>query len=532
MISVLGGLRVVNAPAVAAPDGGAPLRLERKARELLTLLAVHAPSVMSVPELTRVLWDEPPESAPKTLRAHVSRIRAALRAAGTGDTVVTVGTGYRLVADLDLDHVRELRRRARTLVSTRPDAAVETLAAAREFWRGDPELPGTIAGQAMLVGWQREHAQLVREHLGAMAAGSDPGAALGELAGLTAADPADESAWVDYVVALHRSGRHAEALETVARARHALGEVGLDPGPALRAAQARVLEPESVAPTAHIDDSPPQYTPDGRTAFLTVSTSGPDTILLNPGLLTIDGLLDEPHVNRAHRRLGSRARLVCLDRRGIGLSEPLDHSSSPLDQWVDDLTRVVAAAAMTRPVIVANFDTGLIALECAARQPTMFSGLVLINCFARYRRGDGYPHGLDASTARDLVEDAVDTNRPHGIGTAALVAPNLAGDPDFRSWWDRIGRRGAGPGTARQIRTAATTTDLRPRLPEVTVPVLLLSRRSCTNVDPGHSRYLAEHLPNATLRLAAGADAVWFSGSDDIVDHTIDFIHSVTTTHR
>lgn len=524
---MLGGLRVANAAAVAQSDSGRPLAVERKARELLTLLALHAPAVLSMPELTRVLWDDPPGSAPKTVRAHISRIRAALRAAGCADTVDTVGPGYRLVGDLDVDRIRELRRRARTVATSDPDAAAGDLAVARRYWRGDPELPPTVAGQALLVGWQRDHAQLVREYLAAVAAGSDPAAALGELAAITAADPTDESAWVDYVVALHRSNRQAEALETVDRARRALRAIGLDPGPALRDVQARVLDPTGAPARATDDDPAPQYTADGRTAYTILSTSGPDVVLLNPGLMTIDGLLDDPHVRRAHQGLAAHARVVSLDRRGIGLSEPLEGSSPALDQWVDDLTGVVTTAELNQPVVVANFDTGLIALECVARHPTMFAGLVLINCFARYQRGPDYPHGLDDTTGRHLIEDAVDTTRTHPVGTASLVAPTLAGDATFRAWWDRIGRRAAGPGTARIIRTVAITTDLRHRLPQVTVPVLLLHRRSCTNVDPGHSRYLAHQLPHATLTLVDGADAVWFAGPDDAIDHAAEFIRTI-----
>src|SRR5689334_13230873 len=61
--------------------GTGALPVERKARELLTILTVHAPAAVGLDELARLLWDDPPPSAVKTLRAHLSRIRTALRAA-------------------------------------------------------------------------------------------------------------------------------------------------------------------------------------------------------------------------------------------------------------------------------------------------------------------------------------------------------------------------------------------------------------------------------------------------------------------
>jgi pimeloyl-ACP methyl ester carboxylesterase/DNA-binding winged helix-turn-helix (wHTH) protein len=527
VIGVLGGLRVVD------PDAGGreevPLTLERKARELLTVLALHAPAALPVDELARVLWDDPPASATKTVRAHLSRIRAALRDAGSSDAVLTVGTAaYRLVVDTDVQLVQRLRQRARRAVGADPDAAAGLLAEAREIWRGDPELPATRTGQALLIGWERDRRQLAGEHLEAISRGRHPEAALGELARATARDPLDEPGWVAYVVALHRSQRQAEALDAVSRARLALADVGLDPGPALVAVQAEVLAAERSVPASEPDEVPsPRYSSSGDTAYVVLSEGRPDLLVLNPGMITVDGLLDEPHARRAHEALGAVARVVCLDRRGVGLSAPLDPRTAPLEQWVTDVEAVITAAGLRRPFVLANFDTGLVALEHAARHPDQVAGLVLVSCYATYQRGPDYPYGLDEATTRDLIEGAVDPRRPQPLDTATLVAPSLAADAGFRSWWTRIGRRGAGPGTARTIRTVASRTDLRDRLRDVQVPVAVVHRRQCTNVDPGHSRYLAEHLPDAELRLVDGVDAVWFSRPDDVLEETVRLIRSV-----
>jgi pimeloyl-ACP methyl ester carboxylesterase/DNA-binding SARP family transcriptional activator len=532
VIGVLGGLRVVGDSGVSREE--VPLVLERKARELLTVLALHAPAALPVDELARVLWDDPPTSATKTVRAHLSRIRTALRVAGSEDAVLTVGSAsYRLAAETDVQLVQRLRQQARRLVASDPDAAARLLADARAVWSGDPELPGTRAGQALQTGWERERRQLAGEHLESVSLGSHPEAALGELAQATSRDPLDEPGWVAYVVALHRSQRQAEALDAVSRARHALAEVGLDPGSALAAAQAAVFAADAPSParaaTAEAEEPrAPQYTPSGATAYVVLSDTGPDLLVLNPAMVTIDGLLDEPHARRAHEGLGGIARVVCLDRRGVGLSEPLEPDAAPLEQWVSDVESVVSAAGLRRPFVLANFDTGLVALEYAARHPDEVAGLVLVNCFATYQRRADYPYGLDEATTRDLIEGAVDPTRPQPLDTANLVAPSLASDAGFRSWWTRIGRRGAGPGTARTIRTVASRTDLRDRLAEVSVPVLVVHRRQCTNVDPGHSKYLAEHLPRAELRLVDGVDAVWFSQPDDVLDEVIRFLGSAT----
>lgn len=518
------GRVIVQVLGTAGVDGPAP-RLERKAREVLSVLTVRAPAAATLEDLAELLWDDPPPSAVKTLRAHLSRVRAALRAASPGADIERVGRdGYRLAIApslTDVGAIADARSRARLLS---PGEAATVLAEARAWWRGDPELPDTAAAAALRQGWRQERRLLVQEHLGCLAAGDDPASALSELEQLTAADPLDEPLWVIYVRALHRAGRQTEALRATADARAALVEVGLDPSAALRDAQAEVLRSAAPSPAATVVV---RYATDedGSTAYTRLSSRGRDLVVLNPGMLTIDGLLDNAHARTALSALASHAAVVCLDRRGIGLSDPLDPRRTPLDQWVTDVRRVLDALAIDRADLFANFDTGLVALEFAARCPDRVRSLVLAQCYARYTRGPDYPFGLDSGVTETLIQDTVSPADPaQGVDSVALAAPSVAADDDFRQWWNRLGRRAAGPAVAIAVRTVATGTDLRHRLADVTAPTLVLHRRNCLNVDVGHASYLATHLPHADLRITPGTDALWFTGAPELLRHTVDFL--------
>jgi len=532
-------VQVLGTASITVADRPA-IRLERKAREALSILAVRAPAAVGMDELARLLWDDPPPSAVKTIRAHLSRIRAAL----SGADIERVGRdGYRLAIEpslLDVGVVAAARTRARRLLADgRPDNAALVLAEARALWRGDPELPDTVAAAALAQGWRQERRLLVHEHLACVVAGTEPALAIAELEQLTAADPLDEPMWVQYIRALHRAGRQAEALQAAASARAALVEVGLDPGSALRDAQAAVLAEGPVGsgaarPPSTRSPAPPitvavQYATgdNGTTAYTRLSDRGADLVVLNPAMITIDGLLDEPHARAALDRLGEQATVICLDRHGIGLSDPLDERRTPLDQWVADVRQVLDANAVDRADLFANFDTGLIALEFAARYPDRVRSLVLAQCFATYIRSPDYPYGRDETTTESMIRDSVTPAAPgEAIDTVAQAAPSVATDDGFRHWWNRIGRRAASPTVATTIRTIATRTDLRHRLGAVTAPTLVLHRRSCVNVDIGHARYLAEHLPDARLQTTPGTDALWFTDTSDLVTHTLDFIRS------
>src|ERR1700754_1337249 len=113
-------------------------------------------------------------------------------------------------------------------------------------------------------------------------------------------------------------------------------------------------------------------------------------------MVTIDGLLDGAHARTALGALSERAGVACLDRPGIALPDPLVPRLPPLDQWVADVRKVLDACGIDRADLFANFDTGLVALEFAARHPERVRSLVLAQCYPRYTRGGDYPYGLDS----------------------------------------------------------------------------------------------------------------------------------------
>jgi class 3 adenylate cyclase len=105
-----------------------------------------------------------------------------------------------------------------------------------------------------------------------------------------------------------------------------------------------------------------------------------------------------------------------------------------------------------------------------------------------------------------------------------VLAPSRAGDEGFRAWWTRGARLGVGPDNVLAIR-ASWLRDVRPLLPTLTVPTLVLHREGDRYIRVGAGRYLAEHIPGAKYVELAGDDDIFFVGDTDaLLDEVEEFL--------
>ena len=122
------------------------------------------------------------------------------------------------------------------------------------------------------------------------------------------------------------------------------------------------------------------------------------------------------------------------------------------------------------------------------------------------------------------VSDAVE----QGFDFLAHVAPSVANDPTFRTWFDRAGNLGASPAMAQAMWDSFLAADLRHLLPEIQVPTLIMQRTDNPVWGVGHSRYLAEHIAGAKLVELPGADLLyWVGDTRPILDEIEEFVTGV-----
>ena len=220
----------------------------RKPRALVGLLVASGGRPVPVEHLIEQIWgDVPPARVEASLQSYVARLRRVLepsRGARTPAQLLrTHPGGYSLhVPEGGVDAQEFLR-----LLAVVRDASVDPtrpLTSALALWRGTAysglgvpalDAEATRLDELRMGAVERLwHLRLDRgEHTEAVA----------ELEQLVRAHPLREQLWGLLALALYRSARQGDALAALRRAReHLADELGVDPGPELRALEAKVLQ--------------------------------------------------------------------------------------------------------------------------------------------------------------------------------------------------------------------------------------------------------------------------------------------------
>ena len=264
-----------------------------------------------------------------------------------------------------------------------------------------------------------------------------------------------------------------------------------------------------------------------RIAYQVLGDGPPDLVMT--GAMTIDVAWEDPGVALFLHSLASFSRLILFDRRGTGASDP--PPPEPLPAWeshAEELAVVLDAVGSERTAILAEIDTTPAAILFAATRPERTSALILVHASAKYVASDDYPIGIPREVAEALVAQVDQLWGTDAM--AAMYVPSRAGDERFRRWWAKLLRTGASPrAAARALLRTVLEVDLRPLLPLIQAPTLVLHRRDFHVPPVEHAHFLTEHIPGARLVELPGADmsVIW-----DTPEVALDLIEELLTGVR
>jgi pimeloyl-ACP methyl ester carboxylesterase/class 3 adenylate cyclase len=262
---------------------------------------------------------------------------------------------------------------------------------------------------------------------------------------------------------------------------------------------------------------------DGVHIAFTVVGDGPVDVVYTPGIWSnLDVMWGEPRWARFLSRLASFSRLIVFDMRGVGLS---DRGPGPpfLESQMDDISAVMEAAASESAVIFGGARGGAMSMLFAATHPGRVRALVLYAAVAKTVRSAGFPHGKSAREQQAFFDRFV---AEMGSGrNLDLQGPGGLGDPTFVRWWARFERLVATPSAYRELARIFQDLDVRPVMPSIQAPTLVLQRVGDRITPVSQARFLAATIPNARLVELPGEDHIPFLGdSDAIVDEVEEFV--------
>src|SRR5581483_6788593 len=255
--------------------------------------------------------------------------------------------------------------------------------------------------------------------------------------------------------------------------------------------------------------------PEGHVAYQVFGRGPRDIVFVPDHPNNIEIMWEEPALARFLEHLATMGRVICFDKRGTGISDPVPLGAIPtIERWMDDITTVIDAVGSTRVVLFGHGDGGPIAMLFAATYPERTESLVLGDTFARIRVAVDYPDGLS-----DAAAEAKAALLYRTWGREDRRPPALRGrpaDPAAAAWRARFERLALSPGALETMYPVCDLeVDVRSVLGSVRAPTLVFHRRDNFWLPSAFGRYLAEHIAGATFVEIGGEEHRYYTGDVD-----------------
>ena len=256
---LLGSLEVLDSEGHRLPLGGA------RQQTVLASLLLHAGDTVALDRLVDEVWEEPPETAAKTVQVYVSRLRHKL----DSGAIESRPGGYALLLNgdpLDLQRFQEISEQGRVARAAGDfERAAGLLREALALWRG-PALAGLDSGALRREADRLEESrlQVLEDRIEADVGRGLEREVVPELQALVAEHPFRERFRAQLMLALYRAGRQTEALAVYRDTRTLLAdELGLEPSGELQELERRMLahDPELRPTPAPAPVAPPPAAP-------------------------------------------------------------------------------------------------------------------------------------------------------------------------------------------------------------------------------------------------------------------------------
>ena len=268
--------------------------------------------------------------------------------------------------------------------------------------------------------------------------------------------------------------------------------------------------------------------PDGVSIAYQVLGDGPRDLVWVPGWVShLEAAWEEPTLARFFERLASFSRLILFDKRGTGMSDRGSVSELPtLETRMSDVLAVCDAVGSDRAALFGVSEGAPMCALFAATYPGRTTAIILFGGYARRLEAPDYPIGSSLEAREAFQEEiARDWGGPVGLD---IRAPSRIHDERFRANWARYLRMGASPAAVLALTRMNAEIDVRPILESIRVPTLVVHRSGDRTIPVEAGRYLAEHIPKASLVEVPGDDHLpWIGDPDRVLGEIEEFLTGV-----
>jgi pimeloyl-ACP methyl ester carboxylesterase/class 3 adenylate cyclase len=264
-----------------------------------------------------------------------------------------------------------------------------------------------------------------------------------------------------------------------------------------------------------------------------------ELVFVGPMVTHIELFWTLPEFKAFFEQLATFCRVLLFDKAGVGLSDPIPKVRL-LEERAAEIEAVMDAVGFEKAAVFGMSEGGPQAIVFAAKRPERTRALILYGSFAvvpgaSWDDLDRDPAELRSRFLAELGEDYAPSTKQIGrmqemVGGARSAwgsgATAKLWFPSVRSMRQlgMVERMCASPGMLQATMESSLRIDVRPILPTISAPTLVIhAREDLMPVQGG--RYLADHIPGARYLEVDGAEhAPWFTEPDKILTGIEEFL--------
>ncbi|MDT5235273.1 MAG: hypothetical protein QOF47_1260 [Mycobacterium sp.] len=265
-----------------------------------------------------------------------------------------------------------------------------------------------------------------------------------------------------------------------------------------------------------------------------------ELVFAGPFVSHLDLFWTVPEYKAFFDQLATFCRVVVFDKAGVGLSDPVPHVRT-LEDRATEIEAVMDAVGFRRAALIGGSDGGSAAMMFAAIRPERTRALILCGTYSFHagewdtmdcdpaeqwarilpELGEDYMPSVEQIARIQEIGRAVRSGWGSGA-TFSIAFPSASGRLRQLAMSERMC---ASPGMARASLEATFRIDVRPILPTITAPTLVIHSRDDPVVPVQCGRYLADHIPGARYLEVGGVDGMpWFTEPDKVLTGIEEFL--------